>query len=335
MKYIQIIILGIAILSISCKRESVDVIGPELAIATPNFKLDNDLFSAESAAIDFTTDSNWFNASFNERVSWELVITGQQSTGVKRFKGISSGLSRTNTNWTGSQSDLYFFRTGETAIAELTVFGSNKKWYDTITIVKEKNKWAGSDIIVWWDMNTTGIAQNGWPYVYWFDYYDTNERLADFMVPSSSNDPLQGLYRTMEGKDGLGGSDYYIGAAGHSALTTPAGFSNSLDKVYLNFYLRRKTTTSNMGVSLTSIASGDTSTITYSTGHLDWEGWKLISVPLSQMTLDAGNPPFNPSKIATLKLVPYIYLNPGVDQSGFDIDFITITNGRPFNPDRY
>lgn len=334
MKRILGLVLGALILA-ACKRDKVEVIGPNLAIASPNFSLENDVFSAELASVDFTLDTNWFNASFNERVSWELVLRGEQSSAVKRFKGVSSSLSRANTNWTGTQSDLYFFRIGENVIAELSVFGSNKKWYDTIVVVKEKNKWLGSDLLIWWDMNTTGVAQNGWPYVYWFDFYDTNERLADFMVSSQAADPIQGFYRSIEGKDGLGPSDYFVGSASHSPMSTPTGFNTGMDNVWFNFYVRRRTTTTNAGFAIISIASGDTATLFGETGIIETSGWQLVSFRLSDLTTTTGDPAFHPESIAQIRFNTYIATKPGEDQTGFDVDFITFTQGGPFNPEKY
>jgi len=172
-------------------------------------------------------------------------------------------------------------------------------------------------------------------------YIGTSERIAPKIEVTqvTSNDPIQGVYRYMEGVDGLGSSGYYIGGAGHSPIGPPVGFdaSTPLDQLYLNFYVRGRTNTSNMGIALTSrVSAGVTSTITYSTGQLiPSNGWKLVSVKFSDMVLNAGNQPFNPRWIQTIGLNPFILNTVNQDHSGFDIDMIVLTKGQPFNPDRY
>jgi hypothetical protein len=340
-------IIGLVVATIvffSCKREKKEFIGPELGIASSNFQI-VDAFVISDEAIDFGTDSNWFKATFNEHVSWEVNVKGLQSKATKTFKGTSKFIDRTNSEWTGGHSGQYFFLPGEQIVSELTVFGITEKWYDTSTVVAEKKQY-GSDVIVWWDMNVIGVAAHGIG-AYWFDFYDgdaptptvgVGERLLDKIEnsPRTDNDPIQGIYRSIEGKDGLGASNYYIGGCGNSPLSSQTGFNESLDNIYLNIYLRRRTNTTGTTIGLSSTnASSQLSEISYNVGEITWEGWKLVSIRLSDMPLKAGNPPFDPTRITNFFANLQIVSGPGVDQTGIDIDFITITKGGPFNPNNY
>jgi hypothetical protein len=327
----------------SCKREKPNYIGPELGIATKNFKFTTG-FSAQFSTINFSGSNEWFNASFNERVSWIITLTSLNSKATKTIKGYSTHIDNGNSLWQGGNTSTYFFQAGDNVVAELAVMGLKEKYYDTVLVTGEKKNY-GSDVIVWWDMNTNGVAKNGT--VYWYDYYDADsstitigvgERREDFLNdPHTDNDPVQGMYRSMEGKDGIGASDYFIGACSHTFMSTVTGFNTSLDDVYLNFYVRKRTNTSAMAISLNSLtATGDTSLITYDVGKLDFEGWKLISIKLSAMKPDVKNKhPFNPARIVQFLANLAIHTNKGQDQTGFDIDMITFTEGKPFNPDRY
>jgi hypothetical protein len=336
-----LLLLG-CILFFSCKREKKEVIGPLVKTATKNFKYETS-FAASSSSVNFSTDSIWFNVSFNESVSWIVTLKSLNSKAEKIITGTSQLLFHQNSIWSGGNSGLYFFQPGDHVVAELTVFGVKEKLYDTILVTGSKVNY-GSDVILWWDMDLAGVAKNGT--VYWFDYYDgdssvptigVGERLDNFLTAHNYPDPLQGFYRSMEGKDGLGSADYYIGAGGHTFLLPGAGFNTSLENVYLNFYLRKRTSTSAMGIALTSIhAPGDTSVMNYDVGKIDWEGWRLVSIKLSNMTADPKYPyPFDPAKIVKFAMNLEVHTNKGQDDTGFDMDMITFTKNIPFNPDRY
>jgi hypothetical protein len=330
-------IIGLVVATIvflSCKREKKEFIGPELGIASSNFQI-VDAFVINDEAIDFGTDSNWFNATFNEHVSWNIKIRGVQSKAEKNLKGVSSGLTMYNSLWRGGHSGLNFFQAGETIISELTVFGSDRVWYDTSTIVAVRNNF-GPNTIIWWDMDQLGVAKNNID-CYWFEYYDTGEKIAGDFGSTTTLDvePLQGVHRTLHGKELTVPVDYYIGGASHTNLTSSRGFSASTEDVYLNFYVRKRTPTTSIGVTLISVANTDTSGLSYETGTITWEGWKLVSVKLSEMAPNSKYPnPFSPGNIRQFGTFLQTYTNTNVE-TGFDLDFVTITKNGPFNPDLY
>jgi hypothetical protein len=296
-------------------------------------------------AVDFAVDSNWFTATFNERVTWEIKIKGLQSKAEKTVKGTSSELNKQTAYWSGTHSGLYFFKAGEQVVAELSIFGLKEKWVDTSTIVGEKISY-GPNVVVLWDMNQIGVARHGIE-CYWFDYYDGNcttyptpgcERMEDLLLNAYTDGGIQGIYRGMEGKDGIGPSNYYIGGMGHTNILLNMGANVPLNQLYLNFYVRRRTLTSGLGGSLnaTNTTTPDLSTLSFDLGRITWEGWKLVSINFSSMKVETPSlPAFRTDRIAAFRLYPQITDNAGVDQSGFDIDFITITKGAPFNPANY
>lgn len=339
--YISCLLL-VTLVMFSCKREKKDFIGPEVAIASNKFQVTSP-FTIQKNAIDFSTDSNWFAASFNERVSWTIKVKGAESRAEKIIKGTSNEINISNSIWRGGHSGLNFFKAGEQIISELTIFGKSEMWYDTSSVTGVKNNF-GPNVIIWWDMESMGIAKHGSP-VYWFDFYDgdasppvvgTGERLmGKFEVTTQMEEPpLQGIYRSMEGIELSVPVNYYIGGCSHSPFSTGQGFANATtDEVYVNFYARRRTTTSSIGIALTSITATDTSSISYDTGTITWEGWKLVSIKLSDMKLNSTHP-FNPGAIRQFAANLQTYTNTNV-KTGFDIDFITFTKGKPFNPDNY
>ncbi len=307
---------------ISCKHENVKSIGPALYIATDNFRITNE-FSASESFISFNSDSLWFNAGFSEEVNWEITIKGLESKAIKKISGHSDSLFRNNSLWTGTNDGKYFFKAGESAIAELYIFGKKQTWKDTITILTEKAHYGG-DVIVWSDMDGHGATTS------WYDYFDNKEKI--FSGFQNSKDPIQGMYRSLEGKDGLGKDNYYIGALAHNFLTDTVGFDTSLDKIYVNFYMRKRTNTSAVAMSVISLVGTDTSRLNYNVGKLDWDDWKLISLKLSDMQLDpTSKGAFNPKFLKQVAFYLSIHTAAGVDQTGFDVDFITFTRNKPFD----
>jgi len=193
------------IISFSCTKRDKEAIGPDLAMASANFQLAEDSFKFNSPNSNFDNlGYNWFKASFNEKVSWEIKIKGTQSKAFKIVKGTSNVLDSSTALWTGTQSGIYFFIAGEKAIAELSVYGSDKKWYDTTTIIDVKGKSDyGPDALIWWDMDlmsVTGLDKGG-PYfnTAYYAAVDTVVQWGDIAL-ANLHDPVQGRYRSMLAK---------------------------------------------------------------------------------------------------------------------------------------
>ena len=343
--------------------------------ASSNFKLAGDSFKFNFKTSKFlnaattANSNNWFNASFNERVNWQIKITTKHSKAYKIITGTSNVLDQSTSLWTGTQSGLYFFINGDTAIAELSVNGSNQRWYDTTTIISVKGKKDYStNALIWYDMENMAVSGLNWYYYFDAGYYsgvDTVVQWGDIAL-SDLKDPVQGRYRSMLAKS-TSANSFWVGGFGANDIS-PANVSTgnygfpgaSLNEVYLNFYIRRKTTTTpSMGIWVKSQSDKafvsrkfntlanrwDTLwTYTYTSiyGNVAWaagvsgivwtvpggraEEWNLVSVRLDQMIPEAGKPPFDPSKIVSISgalgTAPL---------TGFDMDFVVFTRGVPFN----
>lgn len=326
-KKIYSIVFFIALFS-SCKKEKLDSLPEALALANRRFNMTTP-FEFSKETVDFNTETIWINAKLSDTVNWKVTITGLESGAKKILTGLSDTLDIQNTLWKGDFTNQAFFATGEKAVAVFSITGSTDTWSDTCTIQNAKTDY-GKDVIIWWDMDKTGVAKSG--SVSWFNFFDTGEKVIDTI--QKANNPIQNLYRSFQGVDGKGPSNYYIGGLSHSPLLTPVGFDNSLNNIYFNFYARKRTATSNMGFDIVSKYGSLTSTISYTVGPMTWDGWKLISVKLSDMSLKSGNPAFVTSALSQVSFYPYIVSNPGVDNTGFDIDFICFTQDGPFDPSK-
>jgi hypothetical protein len=292
----------------SCKREK-EAIGPDLAMASSNFALAGDSFKFNSATSNFASSgNNWFNASFNERVTWQIKIRGTQSKAYKILKGTSNVLNQSTSFWTGTQSGIYFFIAGEKAIAELSVYGSNQKWYDTTTIVSVKGKTDyGPDALVWYDMENMKVGSFG----YWYSYFNTPYysgvpgvvQWGDIPL-SDLKDPVQGPYRSMLAQSSTPNS-LWVGGFGASDFSKASNYGfpgASLDEVYLNFYIRRKTsTTPSMSISVNSYAGKvfdhtvwNPFTLQYDSVFIDVNAGLNYTVNFPVVSSSAGGSPQSP-----------------------------------------
>lgn len=323
MRNILVILIGLLVIG-ACKSKKLDAIQPSLPVINLDIKLITD-FKFARKQIDFSLDSNWLVARFEDKVKWEITIVGLQSGAEIKLSGTSDSLGRLNTAWRGGNSGAMFFKVGEQAVATLNSPGSAKKWRDTCTITKVKNNF-GKDVLVWWDMDALGVAKQGT--VYWFDYWDGPNNAEKILnVVQSASTPIQGNYRSVIGNDSISTVNNYIGGISHTPISAPfVGFSNSgTSDVYLNFYVRKTTKTAAIAVALQADVSGTTSELGKAV-EITWVGWQLVSIKLSDM--DLLGPSFDPAKLKQFVMNPRPV---SYGEAGFDIDFICLTKGKPFD----
>jgi len=360
--YISLIIL------LSCKRGK-ETVGPGFVNASQNFQVTSDMFEFNFDNSDFQTApaSNWFNAAFNERVSWEIKISGTETKAYKIISGVSDELNQTNSIWYGTHTNPYFFKQGEIVIAELSILGSDKKWVDSSVIVKEIKDY-GPDVLLWWDLTSfpAGNGVQGIPNWYAIQDWD-DEHIASFSIGNYRLiDPIQRRYRSIEAKDKQPSNGWMVEFGSDDLpLANATGFPGaSLDEVYLNFYIRPRTSTNPSIKSSIKCHSGrkivksylspfppfttindyeDVWTHLYFTvpfpesqsgapnGNViaDSLEWRLVSIKLSDMTPEHDKPPFDPGKIVSV--FKKGWLEPNAVSTGFDMDFIVLTKGVPFN----
>ena len=282
MNNLMLLLFIISITLSSCRRNKESV-GPDIAIASPNFKLAGNSFKYNLATSKFATLSNWFNASFNERVTWQITIKGTKSKAYKILSGTSNVLDQSTSLWTGTQSGIYFFIAGEKAIAELSVYGSNEKWYDTTTISTLKKDY-GPNALIWWDMDGTAAGlgvQKTWydyPNPDFYAYVVNTWGNATNPAPAALKDPVQGPYRSLEVKSktpntfwagGFGASDFSPSYIKTKKYAFPGA---SLNEVYLNFYIRRSTpTTPSMDINVKSLTGKTYISRRFNVGANRWD----------------------------------------------------------------
>jgi hypothetical protein len=249
----------------SCRRPD-DPIGPEYKVPGKDFKLFDDKFKGSLPSVDFLAgQKESFEAAFSQKVTWKLTLTGSSSGAVKTFSGFSDKIDSTNNLWDGKHEALYFFRSKEDVIAELSFLGSQLVFRDTIHILNERK----------WDVpNKIAVALNFDKSKFDYAFYDgptdflpaykvtyavkgtvksdmestSNNRIENVLrdkngdtIPGERPGSVEGnFFYRMAGQDriytGPGNSDYYIGGAG---LAKPAYFGLDQDpsNVFFNIYI--------------------------------------------------------------------------------------------------
>ena len=120
---LKIIIFLVGLLGVlSCKREYIEngFEGPAQISASDKFSIINNLTINTKPYFAVNVIPN-FLATFNETISWTIVITGDSSTGIKTFSGTSNSI---NVSWDGTHDGTYYFEDGEPATATLSILGS-------------------------------------------------------------------------------------------------------------------------------------------------------------------------------------------------------------------
>jgi hypothetical protein len=322
MKNLGFYILGIVgglMLLHGCARPKE--IGPELAIASPNFKIETPLKAKFKTKNFFPLNSyNFFTAKFNERVSWKLTIKGLTSNAFRNYSGTSDYLDSTLTLWDGGTngkgSEVNLFFKGEKTVAFLDILGYETTVTDTVTITNTKRPASAFVPLAEYETNST---KNGvWnadelidntlyndkqsefgksPYFYYFaklrDAPDTYEQYRDNVLdaPEGTN------YLVIDAKDNS--KDYYITNFGFNFGGTEAMFGSAqiqnkrympnADSLYLNFFLygNGSGNKSRLGVTFNELkdpATGfeDVFNIDIDPNHV---GWKFFSIKYSDIAV--------------------------------------------------
>lgn len=138
---IRVCVAIAAILSFSGCKKYTDGTGPVYYTADKNFTVKDNSFFVDSSGLqdqklDFAaaTVPHFFTSEFSSRVDWTIKVTGQTSGAYKIIKGSSQKIDASNSPWRGGHTGLYFFKKGETCIAELEFLGSKMVLRDTFSI---------------------------------------------------------------------------------------------------------------------------------------------------------------------------------------------------------
>lgn len=120
----------------SCKRNKFA--GPELATAKEGFALTSS-FSSTSDLLSFNSadPTLGFSASFNQKVTWKVIVEGLNSGAKKSFSGTTTGFDETTVLFDGRANGVPFFQSDEYMRAMLLVEGiKDTMFIDSLETVK-------------------------------------------------------------------------------------------------------------------------------------------------------------------------------------------------------
>jgi len=356
----------------ACKKKyDTDTVGPDMRFATSNFQI-VEPFSANyfngktftrdtvsfgrdtivkillnpgkdttTAGVTFKKPFNtFFKAKFNESVKWTITIKGDSSKAEKILTDVGSFLDSTVTSvlWNGNSNSFKYFSEKETAVATLSILGSDL----TQTIRFRIAKTTAYD-------NSQAILLNDFEGGYGQIVYNDKLDLLPSPMPRivSTIETPQGIKcLMMTGADNNG--DYFVG--GYQQKLDPDIFKNyQASDIYFNMYiygfgkdagLTPNATKLNIGVSEddknpNGSFEADIEDSFEKQVNVDWQGWKLISIRYSELKRSislenggSGNNILQPDRAFSLNA--NLISSPNGSRVGAAIDYVTITFGKPF-----
>lgn len=361
-------ILSLAVLfTTSCKRQ--EMVGTEEGFATKDFAIINNL-DVNKTNPNFMLSNKkvgvplFFSATFNEDVSWTVTVSSDDSGAEMKIKGKGKVIDINNGWWQGESSNDHFFSTYDTCYAKLNILG-----LDTTYSLSKK-------IVILKTLSYDLRVVDGVKYYVIDDFEKATVGMAGVSSDAADNGtPKYGKFSnySVEGKncyhmEGLDvNKNGWLISINHDALVEMAKKGNAADNIsttkaeelYFNIYIRG-TGKSNTAIELKAYevdqATSKQNLIDLLNGGylpgpdqdkndgwiydivVDWQGWKLVSVPYSKFKPSSdlkfggnGNRVKEPWKISAMAVSLLSYPMPGMEVSA-DIDFVVVSEGGPFVP---
>lgn len=330
LKYLFSISL-LVFIATSCSKDRV---GPEYIQASSDFNKEINFELVQNGAvnneiIDFSikdVDKAHFQVPFNERVSWEIAITGYSSGAKKIIQGVSKEINQENSLWSyGRSSNIFFFRENEFVNIELNVAGIDTTYSLDSVLFQGEFSWSRKTInnikyFVVDKFNSADVNPSRGLSATTMDKKD-----LDVNISVSSAVSVEGEYSLF-----MTGIDFddngWIGDKNHERLLElynvmsvdqlPIDSAVKQDELYFNIFIYGNTDYPSSTVELKVCELDDSTYKTredirfYSYGPdenqitstqraisdawlydiiVDWDGWKMVSVPYSMFR--AANDP--------------------------------------------
>lgn len=297
-----------ALLWFSC--DDKDLVAPYYRSATENFQITTPL--SYDAPANLLSGSVNLQAGFNEEVTWILDITGQFSNAKKQFQGTGDNI---NIFWDGRSNEGVFVG-GENADVVLTIY--NSEVTDAVVLpIATANYYSNSIIVTDFEDNvdSSRFDQSD------FTFSNTEEAIeTGFFADGTGFNGTFGRVIAADGPDEFSGTS---GLKSRGSRTLP-GLTGTADETYINFYARSATNDLSLFKVQVSFLNGETFNIEY---EFEPE-WKLYSFAFS----DLGVPD---AYLPDLNQVMFIGKSEQTGHViGLDVDYIIITEGKVFDPNK-
>ncbi len=363
LKKVHLLILGFIFFMTSCSERDDSVFGPKYISAPSDLEVIGNDFEIirlgdeseedlseitfyDSTNVDSVFNPVYFKTELSDSVTWKFTVTGLSSGAVKTIIGTNKFIN--DAKWSGASDNIYFFKREEDIRIVLSFIGIDM----TVTRVvrlKRPKLFPGAFLVADFEFDPKGQAivkgSAGDPDG-WFDFFDTDgedETISkgigpDNIVvaqPSKASTPVEAIqgsgYYHLRGEDNsVKPSPFFIGGMGHDAVVYGLP---SLDpsEVFLNFYA---TSNGNKTTKLIVELAGFGGDLFTKEIQVDWDGWKLISVRLSNFALTTSGEIGTGEILTPLLEQMKFAIHSGRGNAGsiaeINIDYVTFTVGKPF-----
>ena len=314
----------------ACKRSSEednDFIGPVDTTTPLNFKVLGDSLHCRYDLVNFQISKQFFLASFSHKVSWSLLVKGENSGAIRSFYGLSDRLDSTNTRFQGDADSIQLFTAAEKCNATLTIVGWSKSYQTSFSIngTKKFNCLILDDFEK--TISDTGFVDN---------YSDADDSLVSFKR-GISDTIFEGKYAAkLSGYDV--NKNYWLAALGSQNVKFSSLLSgNNPSSTYLNlFALGQQKGSTVIEIQLMEDENGN-GTFENTIDEVwskqvrlkkKWTQFSLLYDDFSK-TASVGNGIKETSKLLKINFV--IICNPPGGYGEAYLDFVNFTFNKPFS----
>lgn len=297
----------ITLVFMGCKHDNIEpILGPQIvACPSEDFAFINPVAVSNNNP-DFTTDSVIVSAQFNEKIPWEVILTGQTSGAAYASNGDGDVVS---VAWYGESENGIFFRAGETVQVQIVSCDSTFNG-PSVTVLAPKTP-TGTLVD---DFDGNGLATS------W------NNASGDLVFLGTRNDsvvPQGSNYMSLDGTDVCKGS--YLGMMLHSPSSIAYGLPADSNNVYLNVIANG----SSNAIMELRVQETDGDEYRYQV-PVTWGGWGLISVRYADFIPQGATNGMDPNNCDEVRVaLRSDNIGAGVQ---LNLDYIVFTTGGPFQP---
>lgn len=361
-------VLGAIVLN-SCNADSI---GPELKSAPDDFSknvnLDMIISGQSETTVKFYENEDAFfqSSTFSHEVTWTVKLRGLDSDAEMSFSSTGSKVNTTDAHWLrGEASTIQFFIPTERFVSELHIVGLDTVYTDTLTYATgfDWNRAVVDGVThsvieyFYVDQNPVGLSATS---------PDNNDDNVQIKV-SNVQRIIQDKSLMMKGFDA--NSNGWLGDINHERLlefvnvnsiaNLPVDSSVSINDLYYNIYVFGDSKFPNTAVEIkvyenddpsvmnradlialandpAQTLSGDVQAISDAWIYdiiVNWDGWKLVSVPYSGFRAansptkgGGGNRVKEPWRMCGIAVSLLSFPTSGEEVSAY-VDFLTVTQG--------
>lgn len=321
MKKILFLIFAIATIS-ACKKQ-LNQNGPELC-PTGDFSADSVQFlGGEDGIIDITSEGLNITAEFGNKVIYSVTI--KSATSIKTYNGSSKKM---NIHWYGNSDNLPIFSPGEIEVTvDITCLDKIVKNFELQGTPKFKDTDGHFGVLIRdWDQNGAAAVGNQDTANFADGYFYNALQIESFIYTDSFPSPMGGKALQIDGLITGGNKGWFFGAnelPGMGFIFDALSTYNA-DSLYYNIYVKGDRFP-NTNAELVLLGTGGPYVYTQ---QVTWDGWQMISVPLSSFKA-GGNPLISTEDLTGLAFQLGAATEPD-DQLQIYYDFAIITVGEPF-----